>query len=84
MKVRSEKQFGISFKGTLKNIFKNKGYFGDFSRENGSTDPLGAFLIIKVSLFDGATHYCQLDLIAEILTEYYPASLKISFEFSFF
>ena len=42
IKVASEEQFGISFKGAFKKIFENKGYFGNFSREHGNTDPLGA------------------------------------------
>ena len=38
-------QFSISFKETLKNVFGNKGDFGDFSMDHGNTDPL------RVSLF---------------------------------
>ena len=44
-KVEFGEQFSISFKGTLKNIFGNKGDFGDFSMDHGNTDPL------RVSLF---------------------------------
>ena len=37
IKVDSGEDFGISFKGTLKKMFGNKGDYGDLSREHGST-----------------------------------------------
>ena len=40
-KVDSGEQFGISFRGTVKNIFGNKGDFGNFSKEYENTDPPG-------------------------------------------
>ena len=41
----SGEQFGISFRETVKKHFGNKGDFGNFSREYGNTDPLGASLL---------------------------------------
>ena len=34
-------QFGTSFRGTVKNVFVNKGDFRNFSREQGNTDSSG-------------------------------------------
>ena len=39
IKVDSGKQFGISFKGAVKKFFGNNRDFGNFSWENGNTDP---------------------------------------------
>ena len=41
----SGKQFGISFREQSKNIFRNKGAFGSFSREHGNTDPPGGLTL---------------------------------------
>ena len=41
IRVDSAEQFDISRKGTVKNIFGDKGDFGKFSREHGNTNPLG-------------------------------------------
>ena len=37
----SGKQFGISFKRTVKKHFGNMGDYGDFFREHRNTDPWG-------------------------------------------
>ena len=38
IKVNSGEQFGISYNGTVKNTFWNKGDFGNIPREHGETD----------------------------------------------
>ena len=41
-------QFEILLGEQSKNIFGNKGEFGNFSREHGNTDPWGASELVRI------------------------------------